>query len=144
MESHAEGGGKVHEKGSWGSEWEPLVLSVTNQANAAILSPILKMVKNLSAMWETGFDPLEKGIATHSSILAWRIPWQRSLEGYCPWGCKDPDMTKQLTQHHYITCENTPSSLIGPGCNQSGICWDGHLLCIGYNQSDSGKGDKNV
>ena len=39
------------------------------------------MVKNLSAMQETWVqslgqeDPLEKGMATHSSILAWRIPW---------------------------------------------------------------------
>ena len=39
------------------------------------------MVKNLPAMRETwvpslgGEDPLEKGTATHSSILAWRIPW---------------------------------------------------------------------
>ena len=39
------------------------------------------MVKNLPAMQETwvqsldGEDPLEKGMATHSSILAWRIPW---------------------------------------------------------------------
>ena len=38
-------------------------------------------VKNLPAMQETGVqslggeDPLEKGMATHSSILAWRIPW---------------------------------------------------------------------
>ena len=39
------------------------------------------MVKNLPAMWETCIqslgqgDPLEKGMATYSSILAWRIPW---------------------------------------------------------------------
>ena len=39
------------------------------------------MVKNLPAMQETWVqsliweDPLEKGMATHSSILAWRIPW---------------------------------------------------------------------
>ena len=39
------------------------------------------MVKSLSAMQETGVqslgqeDPLEKEMATHSSILAWRIPW---------------------------------------------------------------------
>ena len=39
------------------------------------------MVKNLLAMWETWVlslgkeDPLKKGKATHSSILAWRIPW---------------------------------------------------------------------
>ena len=42
---------------------------------------VIKMVKNLPAMQETQVqslgleDPLEKGIATHSSILAWRIPW---------------------------------------------------------------------
>ena len=39
------------------------------------------MVENLSAMWETWVqslgqeDPLEKEMAMHSSILAWRIPW---------------------------------------------------------------------
>ena len=33
-------------------------------------------------------DPLEKGTATHSSILAWRIPWHGSLAGYSPWGHK--------------------------------------------------------
>ena len=39
------------------------------------------MVKNLPAMWETwvrtpgGDEPLEKGMATHSSILVWKIPW---------------------------------------------------------------------
>ena len=39
------------------------------------------MVKNLPAMQETRLrclgqeDPLEKGMATHSSVLAWRIPW---------------------------------------------------------------------
>ena len=29
-------------------------------------------------------DPLEEGTATHSSVLAWRIPWKRSLAGYSP------------------------------------------------------------
>ena len=43
-------------------------------------SQVAQMVKNLPAMWETWVrslsqeDPLEKGMATHSSILAWRIP----------------------------------------------------------------------
>ena len=42
---------------------------------------VTQMVKNLSAMWMTSVqslgweDPLEKGMATHSSTLAWRIPW---------------------------------------------------------------------
>ena len=44
-------------------------------------------VKNLSAVQETGVqslvqkDPLEKGMATHSSILAWRIPWTEEPGG---------------------------------------------------------------
>ena len=44
-------------------------------------SLVAQMVKNLSAMQETQVrslgqeDPLEKGMATHSSILAWGIPW---------------------------------------------------------------------
>ena len=46
-----------------------------------------QMVKNLPAMWETQFrslgqeDPLEKGMATHSRILAWRIPWTEEPGG---------------------------------------------------------------
>ena len=42
---------------------------------------VIQLVKNLPAMWETWVqslgweDPLEKGKATHASILAWRIPW---------------------------------------------------------------------
>ena len=43
--------------------------------------------------WE---DPLEKKMATHSSTLAWKIPWTRSLVGYSPWGRKELDMTEQL------------------------------------------------
>ena len=44
-------------------------------------SLVEQMLKNQPAMWETWVqslgreDPLEKGMATHSSILAWRIPW---------------------------------------------------------------------
>ena len=41
--------------------------------------------------------PLEKGMATHSSILAWRIPWTEEPGGYSPWGRKELDMTEQLT-----------------------------------------------
>ena len=47
----------------------------------ACVSLVAQLVKNLPAMWETWVqslgweDPLEKGMATHSSILACRIPW---------------------------------------------------------------------
>ena len=39
-------------------------------------------------------DPLEEEMATHSSILAWKIPW--SLVGFSPWGHKE-DTTERLT-----------------------------------------------
>ena len=47
------------------------------------VSLVAQMVKNLPAMWETwvqslgGEDPLEQGMATHSSSIAWRIPWTK-------------------------------------------------------------------
>ena len=41
-------------------------------------------------------DPLEKEMATHSSILAWKIHGRRRLTGYSPWGCKESDTTEWL------------------------------------------------
>ena len=38
-------------------------------------------------------------MATHSGILAWKIPGQRSLVGYSPWRRKESDMTEQLSMH---------------------------------------------
>ena len=38
-------------------------------------SLVAQTVKNVPAMWETWVQSLEKGMATHSSILAWRISW---------------------------------------------------------------------
>ena len=63
------------------------------------------MVKNPPTIWETWVrslgweDPLEKGKATHSSILAWRIPWT-----VYPWGHKESDTTEQisLSLHFFI------------------------------------------
>ena len=52
------------------------------------------MVKDPSTIQETRVqslaleDPQEKGMATHSSILAWRIPWTKSLVGYNSWDLK--------------------------------------------------------
>ena len=46
-------------------------------------------------VWSLGWeDPLEKEMATHSSILAWEIHVQRSLVGYSPWGHEESDITK--------------------------------------------------
>ena len=55
---------------------------------------LAQMVKNLPAMQEAQVqslgqeDPLETGMAAHSSILAWSIPWTKELMGYSRWGCK--------------------------------------------------------
>ena len=38
-------------------------------------------------------DPLEKEMATPSSILVWEIPWTEEPGGPSPWGCKESDMT---------------------------------------------------
>ena len=63
-----------------------------------------QLVKNPPAMWEAWVqslgwdDPLEKGKVTHSSILAWRIPWTVQ-------GRKESDATVRfsfsLSRHHY-------------------------------------------
>ena len=79
---------------SWGTEINDFFVSEINLGYltlrqfpeiifplALLASPVAQQVKNLPAMRETWVrslsweDPLEKGKATHSSILAWRIPW---------------------------------------------------------------------
>ena len=66
-------------------------------------SLVAQTVKNLPAVQETWVqslgweDPLEKGMFTHSSTTAWRIPW---AEGDSPWGLKESDTTKRLTHTH--------------------------------------------
>ena len=37
-------------------------------------------------------DALEEGMATHSSVLAWRVSWTDGLAGYSPWGHEESDM----------------------------------------------------
>ena len=68
-----------------GSEKESLSLSASVEARTASL--VAQTVKNLRAMWETRLpslgweDPLEEDMATHSSIVAWRIPWMEESVG---------------------------------------------------------------
>ena len=75
--------------------------TIYNQEGEASL--VAQMVKNLPAMQETQVsslgkeDPLEKGMATNSSILAWEIPRTGNLVGYSPWSHKKLDTTEQLT-----------------------------------------------
>jgi len=50
------------------------------------------MVKNPPAMWESWVQSLEEGMATHFSILAWKIPWTE--EPVWLWGHKELDTTE--------------------------------------------------
>ena len=68
-------------------------------------SLVAQMVKNLAVMQETHVgslgweEPLEKGMAIHSSILVWRKAWWAIVHG----GCKESDTTEQLTHIHTQT-----------------------------------------
>ena len=79
--------------------WEcALLFEVMSRVRGASL--VAQTVKHLPAMQETRVrflgqeDPLEKEMAIHSSTLAWKIPWTRSLIGYSPWGRKESDFTE--------------------------------------------------
>ena len=73
-----------------------------------LLSLVAQLVKNSPAMWKTWVwslgweDPLEKGKATHSSILAWRIPWTVQSMG------------SQRVGHDWATCTFTCSDHLSP------------------------------
>ena len=82
---------------------------------------MVQQVKNLPAMQETQDtqirslgqeDPLEEDMASHFSVLAWEIPWQRSLGGYRPWGHQVLDTTEaaehstQQGQHRVLIIVN--------------------------------------
>ena len=73
-----------------------------------------------------GEDPLEKGVATHSSILTWRMPWTEEPVGYSPWGCKETRL-KRLSTH--VSCNHFQV----PGNNQR--CGTDLSLCLGGRRS---------
>ena len=69
-------------------------------------------VKNLPAMQETWVlplgwkDPLENGTATHSSLLAWRLPQT------IPWGWKESDTAERLSFIMSVACGLQPSFVL--------------------------------
>ena len=70
----------------------------------SVTSLVTQMLKNLPAMPETWIeslgweDPLKKGMAIHSSILAWRIPWTEEPDGlYTVHGVAESDTTEAIT-----------------------------------------------
>ena len=106
-------------------------------------------VKNLPAVRETGVqslaqkDPLEKGMATHSSILAWRISWTEEP-------CGLQSMGSQRVGHDWMT--NTSISPVTAGeayqfCKPSRVlwayCWASKVLCV-YSKCIHGEWVKNT
>ena len=89
-------------------------------------SLVAQTIKNLPAMWETWVwsscweDLKEKGTATHSSILAWRIPWRATV-----YGVTEMNTTEQLSfshNYHYVSntvqdagCKNEQNRVL-PSC----------------------------
>ena len=81
-------------------------------------------------IWE---DQLEEGVATHSNILAWRIPGTEEPGGFRPWGHKELDMTERLSMHArlspaldravlQITADHLSSPQRGPWDTGRGPC----------------------
>ena len=91
--------------------WFVLYMGFKKIVNTTVLhapwaSLVAQRLKRLPAMRETWVrslgreDSLEKEMATHSSILAWRIPWMEEPGGSSPWGHKESvDMNEQLHFH---------------------------------------------
>ena len=69
-------------------------------------------------------NPLEKEMATHSSILAWRIPWTEEFEGLQSTGRKESDTTERL--HFHFIC-------LGFGI--SSAVWALPLIALGHTGS---------
>ena len=61
--------------------------------------PAMQEAQVGSLSWE---DLLEKEMATHSSTLAWKIPWTEEPSRYSPWGRKESDITERLHFHFHM------------------------------------------
>ena len=86
---------------SWEDQWHSLKIRVRKM--------VAQKVKNLSAMQEIQVrslgqeDPLEKRRATHSSILAWRIPWTEDSDRLQSMGSQRVGLTHTHTHTHKLT-----------------------------------------
>ena len=98
--------------------WQTGLFCFLFQCQCHLGSLVVQMVKNLSAMQETwvqslGQKDLEKGMATHSSVLVQRSPWTESLVGYSPWGCKKLNTTEQLAHVSLFDSQQRKTSELG-------------------------------
>ena len=91
-----------------------------------------QMVKNLPAMRETQVqclgrkDPLEKGMATHSNILAWKIPWTEEPGGLQSMGSQRVRHDR-ATKHACIPLRGESYSFL-----LNSPCWVNHSVSLDY------------
>ena len=103
-------------------------------------SLVAQMVKNLPAIWETLVwalgqeDPLKEEMATHSSILAWRIPWTEEPEGLQSMGLQ---RVRQdwVTNIFTFTLANQPTfpAFVSRSVQKKLICSENLLFVVGKN-----------
>ena len=93
----------------WGHKESDTTEQLTHTLRLVTLALLVaQMVKNLPAVREAQVqslcqeDPLEKEMATHSSILIWEIPWTEEPGRLQSWGRKELDTTERLT-HSLVT-----------------------------------------
>ena len=89
-------------------------------------SLVAQLIKNLPAVQEARVrflgwdDPLEKEMATHCSILAWKISWTEEPGGLQSWGHKESGTTEQLTLSRQCCCFHLLGFYCSPGDRASG------------------------
>ena len=69
---------------------------------ASLIDQTLKNLPAMQEIWARFLgqeDPLEKGMATHSSVLAWEIPWTKEPGGYSLWDHKESQLSKRAHTH---------------------------------------------
>ena len=84
------------------AEWK----TVPPPKRSCMISFIFKTLKKLMCSHRKQISKLlgEKAMATHSSTLAWEIPWMEEPMGYSPWGFEELDTTERLHFHFSLSC----------------------------------------
>ena len=92
-----------------GLEWTSNSESIWETLSYLMASLVAQRIKRLPAMQDTRVrslgweDPLEKEMATHSSILAWRIPWTEEPGGLQSTGSQSRTRLSDFTSLHFLT-----------------------------------------
>ena len=112
-------------------------------------SLIAQLVKNLPAMQETWVqslsweDSLKKEMATHSTILAWRIPWIEKLDRLQSMGSQESDTTERLNHHQQRMLSQKERRTCNKYCSQDANQEAGVIIKIQGKQFHSNELDKN-